>query len=135
MKTGEHDLFTAVLEMKDVDVNLEYNTLSNLITIHEDFLNDPQTKIEKIILDTFAHNFAKAEDKAFIIGDGNGEPLGILVDEKIKSLSATKELKLDDLKKLFFSLDSDYRENAKWIMNDKTALYLQNLKDGQGNFF
>lgn len=133
-KAGEHDLFTAVLEMKDVDVNLEYNTLSNLITIHEDFLNNPQTKIEKIILDTFAHNFAKAEDKAFIIGDGNGEPLGILVDEKIKNLSATKELNLDDLKKLFFSLDSDYRENAKWIMNDKTALYLQSLKDSQGNF-
>ncbi|MFR6152796.1 MAG: phage major capsid protein [Peptoniphilus sp.] len=133
-KSGEHDLFTAVLEMKDVDVNLEYNTLSNLITIHEDFLNNPQTKIEKIILDTFVHNFAKAEDKAFIIGDGNGEPLGILVDEKIKCLSASKELKLDDLKKLFFSLDNEYRENAKWIMNDKTALYLQSLKDIQGNF-
>lgn len=133
-KAGEHGLFTAVLEMKDVDVNLEYHTLSNLITIHEDFLNNPQTKIEKIILDTFAHNFAKSEDKAFIIGDGNGEPLGILVDEKIKSLSATKELKLDNLKKLFFSLDSEYRENAKWIMNDKTALYLQSLKDSQGNF-
>ena len=56
------------------------------------------------------------------------------MDEKIKSLSSTKELKLDDLKKLFFSLDSEYRENAKWIMNDKTALYLQSLKDSQGNF-
>lgn len=119
-RAGEHDLFTAALEMKDVDVNLEYNTLSSLITIHEDFLNDPQDKIEKIILDTFAHTFAKAEDKAFINGSGNGEPLGILVDEKIKSLSATKDLKLDDLKKLFFSLDIQYRENAKWIINNKT---------------
>ena len=98
MKTGEHDLFANVLEMKDVDVNLEYNTLANLITIHEDFLNNPQTKIEKLILDTFAHNFAKAEYKAFITGSGNGEPLGFLVDKDIKSLSATKELKLDDLK-------------------------------------
>ncbi len=133
-KTGEHDLFSDVLEMKDVDVNLEYNTLSNLITIHEDFLNDSQTETEKIILDTFTHNFSKAEDKAFIEGSGQNEPLGILADDKIKSLSATKELKLDDLKKLFFALDSDYRENAKWIMNDKTALYLQSLKDGQGNF-
>lgn len=77
-KAGEHDLFAAALEMKDVDVNLKYHTLSNLITIHEDFLNNPQTKIEKIILDTFAHNFAKAEDKAFITGSGNGEPLGFL---------------------------------------------------------
>ena len=38
------------------------------------------------------------------------------------------------MKKLFFSLDSEYRENAKWIMNDKTALYLQSLKDSQGSF-
>lgn len=133
-KAGEHDLFADALEMKDVDVNLEYNALSNLITIHEDLFSNKDTDIEKIILNTFAYNFAQAEDKSFIIGDGNGEPLGILVDEKIKSLSATKELKLDDLKKLFFSLDSKYRENAKWIINDKTALYLQSLKDSQGNF-
>ena len=133
-KAGEHDLFADALEMKDVDVNLEYNTLSNLITIHEDFLNNPQAKIEKTILDTFAHNFAKAEDKAFITGSSNEELLGLLVDEDIKSLSATKELKLDDMKKLFFSLDSEHRGNAKWIMNDKTVLYLQSLKDGQGNF-
>lgn len=134
MKIGEQDLFANVLEMKDVDVNLEYNALSNLITINEDFLYDTQANIEKLIIVTFAHNFAKAEDKAFITGSGSGEPLGILVDKDIKSLSATKELKLDDLKKLFFSLDSEYRENAKWIMNDKTALYLQSLKDSQGNF-
>lgn len=133
-KSREHDLFSDVLEMKDVDVNLEYNVLSNLITINEDFLYDTQANIEKLIIVTFAHNFAKAEDKAFITGSGSGEPLGILVDKDIKSLSATKELKLDDLKKLFFSLDSEYRENAKWIMNDKTALYLQSLKDSQGNF-
>lgn len=31
-------------------------------------------------------------------------------------------------------LDSDYREDAKWLMNDKTALYLQALKDSQGNY-
>lgn len=133
-KSREHDLFSDVLEMKDVYVNLEYNVLSNLITINEDFLYDTQVKIGKIILDTFAHNFAKAEDKAFITGSGNGEPLGFLVDKDIKSLSATKELKLDDLKKLFFSLDSEYRKNAKWIMNDKTVLYLQSLKDSQGNY-
>ena len=130
----EQNLFSDFLESNIEKVKYSYNSLSNFLAIHEDFLLDHNAKIDKFILDTFAHNFAKAEDKAFIIGDGNGEPLGILVDEKIKSLSATKELKLDDLKKLFFSLDSEYRENAKWIMNDKTALYLQSLKDSQGNF-
>lgn len=133
-KAGEQDLFSDVLEMKDVSLKLEYNTLSNLITIHEDLLSDQNTDIDKIILNTFAHNFAKAEDKAFLTGSGSKEPLGILADDKVKNISATKEVKLDDLKKLFFSLDSEYRENAKWIMNDKTALYLQSLKDSQGNF-
>lgn len=133
-KAGEQDLFSDVLEMKDVSLKLEYNTLSNLITIHEDLLSDQDTHIENIILNTFAHNFARAEDKAFLTGSGSKEPLGILADDKVKNISATKEVKLDDLKKLFFSLDSEYRENAKWIMNDKTALYLQGLKDSQGSF-
>lgn len=133
-KSGEQDLFSDVLEMKDVSLKLEYNTLSNLITIHEDLLSNQNTDIDKIILNTFAHNFAKAEDKAFLTGSGSKEPLGILVDDKVKNISATKEVKLDDLKRLFFCLDSEYRENAKWIMNDKTALYLQSLKDSQGSF-
>ena len=131
---NEHDLFSDFLDSKLDKVNYSCNSLCSFLAIHEDFLRDPNSKIDHVILDTFAHNFAKAEDKAFIEGSGQNEPLGLLVDEDIKSLSATKELKLDDLKKLFFSLDSDYRENAKWIMNDKTALYLQSLKDSQGNF-
>lgn len=115
-------------------VNYSYNSPSSFLAIHEGFLLDQSAKIDKFILNSFAHNFAKAENKAFITGSGDGEPLGLLVDEDIKSLSATKELILDDLKKLCFSLDADYRENAKWLMNDKTVLYLQCLKDSQGNF-
>lgn len=133
-KSGEQDLYSNVLELKDVNVKFDYNTLSSLITIHEDFLNDPNTGIKNIMLNTLAQGFAKAEDNAFVNGTGKGEPLGLLNVADLKTVQAKQSLTIEDLKKLFFSLDNDYRENAKWLLNDKTALYLQTLKDGQGNF-
>ena len=45
-----------------------------------------------------------------------------------------KEISADTIKRLFFSLDSKYRENATWLMNDETALYLQTLKDTTGSY-
>ncbi len=46
----------------------------------------------------------------------------------------TETLTLDDVKKLYFSLDSKYRENGTWLMNDEMALYLQTLKDSSGGY-
>lgn len=34
---------------------------------------------------------------------------------------------------LYFSLDKDYRSNAIWVMNDRTALAVRKLKDEDGN--
>lgn len=91
-KSGDHDLFADALELDSSNVRFEYKTLSDLITVHEDFLFDSNDELEQIILNTFANSLAKAEDKAFISGTGEDEPLGILVDSDIKSLSAKNNL-------------------------------------------
>lgn len=105
-----------------------------LLKVQEDLVYDHFSNIEEIVLNHFSKTFSKAEDLAFISGDGNGEMLGITKDEEIESLVANSNFSLDDVKKLFFSLDSTYRENAKWLMNDKTALHLQTLKDENGAY-
>lgn len=130
----EQDLFKDFQESNIKTIAFSYNSLSSFLAIYEDFLLDPSAKVDNLILNTFAHNFAKAEDKAFIEGSGAGEPLGILNDKEVNSLKADKNINLDDLKQLFFSLDDSYRDNAKWLMNDKTAFYLQSLKDSQGSY-
>ena len=40
----------------------------------------------------------------------------------------------DNIISLYFSLDTEYRKNAVWLMNDETALTLRLLKDENGNY-
>lgn len=46
----------------------------------------------------------------------------------------TSDITYNDVIRLFFSLDKEYRRNAVWIMNDETALKLRTLKDASGNY-
>lgn len=130
----DKDLYEQEILLDEKKIKYEFKSLSSLLKVEEDLFYDRFSNIEEIILNSFAKTFSKAEDLAFISGDGNGEMLGITKDEEIESLVANSNFSLDDVKKLFFSLDSTYRENAKWLMNDKTALYLQTLKDENGAY-
>ena len=47
---------------------------------------------------------------------------------------STSDITYDDVIRLFFSLDKEYRRNAVWVMNDETALKLRTLKDASGNY-
>lgn len=82
--------------------------------------------------------FAKTEDKAFLLGNGTSEPVGLLHDTEGAELGVTAQsesaITYDEVLSLYFSLDSDYRDNAVWIMNDETALALRKLKDEDGNY-
>ena len=84
-----------------------------------------------------ARRFAKAEENAFINGDGVKTPIGILDDENGAEIGLTSgsssEITYDEMISLFFSLDKEYRSNAIWVMNDKTALAVRKLKDEDGN--
>ncbi|EGO2587019.1 phage major capsid protein [Enterococcus faecalis] len=44
----------------------------------------------------------------------------------------SSEITYDTITQLFFSLDKDYRKNAKWLMNDETAMQLRQLKSDSG---
>lgn len=74
----------------------------------------------------------RAEEAAFISGDGVDAPHGFLKDAVTGH--STSDITYDDVIRLFFSLDKEYRRNAVWIMNDETALKLRTLKDASGNY-
>lgn len=46
----------------------------------------------------------------------------------------TAAITYDDVIKLYFSVKNEYRKNAVWMMNDRTALALRTLKDANGNY-
>lgn len=113
---------------------IKVNKLASLFKLPTNLVFDKSFDIEDYVSTILAKSFANAENESFIHGESLIEPVGILSKEKGAKIGHTSNsISLLDIKKLYFSLDSEYRENATWIMNDETALYLQELKDSSGN--
>ena len=98
-----------------------------------EFVRDSGFSIEDYIAKRMAKNVSNAENKAFLLGNGEIEPTGLLNDEGGAEVGVTADsLSYDGIVDLFFSVKPEYRNNAVWIMNDKTALALRKLKDESG---
>lgn len=110
----------------------------DIVRLGCEFTADLKFDIEDYLTTVFARKFAKAEDAAFINGDGIDKPVGILHTEggaEIGVTSAsTDSISFDELARLYFSVKPDYRSSAVWLMNDETALTLRSLKDDAGNY-
>lgn len=114
---------------------LESYKLVAFVKLDEDFIHDVSFNMEKYLIDRLAKNFSKGEEQGFINGIGNAEPTGIIAETYGADIGVTSTtFTFDDITKLFFSVKPEYRTNGSWMMNDKTALYLRDLKDNDGNF-
>ena len=62
-------------------------------------------------------------------------PTGILDKENGAQVGVTDDaITFDNIISLYFPLDTEYRKNTTWLMNDETALTLRLLKDENGNY-
>ena len=117
---------------------LHSNKLAALSRIRTSFIKDTNFDLERYLTEEFARRFGRAEENGFLNGSGENEPYGILHPEQgaqvgVTAASAT-EITFDEVVKLYFSLAPEYRQNARWIMNDETAFYLRTLKDKDGAY-
>ncbi len=114
---------------------VEAHKLAVLVKLDTDFVHDATFSIEEYLTDRLAKNFARAEDSGFITGTGETDPIGILDEEAGADTGVTADtLTFDDLFRLYFSLDKEYRPNATWLMNDEIALALRRMKDDSGQY-
>jgi HK97 family phage major capsid protein len=104
-------------------------------------IDDPRIDVEEWLSTKLANIFTRQENIAFINGDGNGKPRGILSYpsgtkwgeiERIKT--ASKELKADDIIKLFFSLKEVYASNTKFLVGRDVLQKIRMLKDNNGQY-
>lgn len=113
---------------------VDMHKLAVFVKLDDDFVRDATFNIEDYLTDRLAKNFAKAEDKGFITGTGGHTPTGILDPAVGAEIGANADsITYDDIVRLYFSLNDEYRKNAAWLTNDDTALALRLLKDSAGN--
>lgn len=119
-------------------IALGEHKLACISVLDSDFVHDTGFNISDYLTRDFARIFGKAEEVAFLNGDGVGQPKGVLhategADVGVTAASST-DIIFDEIHRLYFSLKPEYRSNAIWVMNDETALALRDLKDSAGNY-
>lgn len=126
-----------VIPLDPDSIKVSSYKLANISVLKTDFAKDTNLDIESYLTDEFALRFGRAEEDTFINGDGVNKPTGILHETNGAETGVTVNssiITFDDVIKLFFSVKSEYRTNAIWVMNDETAQYLYSLKDNDGNY-
>ena len=108
--------------------------LAVFVKLDDDFVHNASFDIEDYLTSRLAKNFAKAEDYGYITGTGDHMPTGILsLTDGAEAGVHADSITYDNVIRLFFALNEEYRKNAVWMMNDNTALTLRLMKDEAGN--
>ena len=107
-------------------------------SVTNELLADSFYDIEQHLLTEFSKAIGTREENAFLNGDGNGQPLGILLtmdaDTTTTITSSGTAITADDVINLAYSLKRPYRKNACWLMNDTTLAEIRKLKDATQNY-
>ena len=112
--------------------------VATMIKVSEELLNDSAFDLEAYFRTEFARRIGNKEEEAFLTGDGSGKPTGVFNATGggqlgVTAASATA-ITADELIDLFYSLNSAYRKNAVWLLNDSTMKNIRKLKDSNGQY-
>ena len=98
-------------------------------------LDDAMVNLEPWILEKIAEKMARAENQAFLFGDGHGKPKGLLHEkDRINALEAGEHL-VETLIKTALSLEPFFLRSACFLMSPQILSRVQILKyPGTGHF-
>ena len=109
-------------------------------------LDDAEFNVEAWYSQSVAEAFADKCEEAFLTGDGDDKPKGILSYDFVATADASRDfgkfqqitsttLTADAIIDLYYSLRQVYRgNNTAWLMNPSTIQALRKLKDGNQNY-
>jgi HK97 family phage major capsid protein len=105
--------------------------------VSAELLQDSALNVEQIIRDAMAVRFGRKVNSDLTIGDGVGDPNGIVTAAPLGvAAGAAAAITFDDLIELQHSIDPAYRSDpsCRWMFHDATLKRLRKLKDVEGNY-
>lgn len=126
------------IDLNDIhfsQVTIGAHKLATAVECTNELLQDSYYDLEDFLQREFAKAVGRAEEYKMISGTGNGEIKGILptLIENFNTCiiqTAGSSIAADDLINVVYKLESSYRKNACWLMNDSTLAIIRKLKDG-----
>ncbi len=131
-------------------ISIRLHELAAMPKASQRILDDSAFDVEGWLAGKIATRFIRAEASAFINGDGIDKPKGIMLPAKVANTAwvwgslgyvpsgAAADFPttnaVDCIVNLVYALGADYRANATFIMNSKTAGAVRKMKDADGRF-
>ncbi len=131
-------------------ISIPLHELSALPKASQRLLDDSAFDVEGWLAGRIADKFSRAESLSFVSGDGVDKPTGFLTHASVADGSwswgnlgyvATGAAgdfaavdQADAIVDLVYALNAQYRANASFVMNSKTAGAVRKMKDVDGRF-
>lgn len=107
------------------------------VQVSMELMQDSAINIEQFIGELLGERLARRVNSELTVGDGTGDPLGIVAASTLgKTAASTTAFTADELIDLLHSVDPAYRASpkARWQFNDTTLAAIRKLKDGNGQY-
>ena len=116
------------------EIRIEAYKVATTIRVSDELLEDCGFDLEDFIISQFADRIARAEEQAFLYGDGKAKPLGLIhqLEREVITEEAGK-ISTDDLLELIHAIPPKYRDGAVLLMHDSTLRELYKLQTANGS--
>lgn len=122
--------------------NMTPHYLTKLVKISQKLLRVSAIPADTLVADRLAYKFAITQEKAFLTGNGTGQPLGVFT-ANANGIPATRDiatgntataLTADGLLEAKYNLKAQYRRNCQWLFHRDAVKMIAKLKDGDGQY-
>lgn len=121
---------------------LHPHPLAKLIKVSNKLIQQAAIDPEGLVRDRLAYKFGITEEKAFLTGDGAGQPLGVFT-ASASGISTGRDystgneetsMTFDGLIGAKFTLKQQYLGKARWAFHRDGVSQIAKLKDGEGQY-
>ena len=98
----------------------DFTVKSGIFPISYNLVEDSEMDILGYLDETVGRGLHRAKAAKIAVGAGTTEPKGLLADVQTAVNAFSFNITAQDLYSMYFAVDSEYRDNAVWVMSDHT---------------
>ena len=153
---GEQSTRNATTTAQVGEMEIPVHEVSAMPKATQNMLDDAGFDIEGWVNQKIVDRFGRAENTAFVTGNGTSRPRGFLTGTPVTTADASRAFgalqyiatgasgafatasasvsQADKMLDLIYAFNAGYRQNLAWAMNKTTLAAVRKFKDQQGNY-
>ena len=121
---------------------LHPHPLAKRIKVSNKLIRQSALSIDSIVTERLSYKFAISQEKAFLLGSGSNQPLGLFTAtadgistaRDVSTGNSTTAIGADGLIEALYKLKAQYQMTCAWIFHRDAIKQIRKLKDGNGQY-